>query len=339
MLLTGSIYNTKADHIIRASAFFVMSFGFLFGSLLGPTIASRLMETGSPWTPLVIAYTLIPFGVSLMVFIPETLQSKRDADEDASQGEHTSASTIKTQLKEALTHSTKYFSMLKLASVVLILITYLIHFPIIVARGQFFVQYFSKRFGWKLSQTGYFLSLRGFISIFVLLVALPGLSTLLLSPSFPFRWTASRKDLTLARLSLFSITIGSVLLAGPNVPMVVSGIVVTTLGDGLSPLCRSLATSFVDSRHTSSLYVLIGISETVGLMFAGPTLAWLFEIGMSLNGLWLGMPYIWLASISALVAVGLCFVRLPTGSVKLSEIDSIDVAGESGLVDGNEAEI
>jgi hypothetical protein len=276
-----------------------------------------------------IAYVLIPLGVSIMILIPETLPAKTEADKDVAQEERNLVSKVKSQFQSTTTHSAKYFTMLKSASVVLVLLTYLIHFPVFLARGQFFVQYFSKRFEWKLAKTGYLLSLRGCISIFVLLVALPGMSKLLLSPFFPFRFTASKKDLTLAQLSALFITIGAVLLSAPNIPTVIFGIIIITLGDGLSPLCRSLATSFVDSRHISSLYVLIGIVETIGLTYAGPALAWFFTKGMELKGLWLGMPYFWLASISALATIGLGFVRLSTRSVKLSEADGIDGGRES----------
>lgn len=266
-----------------------------------------------------------------MIFIPETLQTKPSDHKDAHIEDVTLISSIKSQIREA-----KYLSMFKSLSLVLVILTYLIHFPAIIARGQFFVQYFSKRFNWQLAETGYLLGLRGFLSIFMLLVALPRVSKVLLSPTSRFRMTVAQKDLALAQFSALAITIGAVLLGGSNVPTVISGIVIATLGDGLSPLCRSLATSFVDSRHTSSLYVLIGVVETIGMIFAGPALAWLFTMGMKLKGLWLGMPYFWLAGISGIAAIGLFFVRIPIGSVKLAEVDGVSAEINEDLADENE---
>jgi hypothetical protein len=271
-----------------------------------------------------------------MIFIPETLQTKPSDHKDASLEEATIISPTKSQIREAFTHSAKYLSMFKSISLVLVILTYLIHFPVIIARGQFFVQYFSKRFNWQLAKTGYLLGLRGFVGIFVLLVALPGVSKILISPTSRFRMTVVQKDLVLAQFSALAIMIGAVLLGGSNIPTVISGIVIATLGDGLSPLCRSLATSFVDSRRTSSLYVLIGVVETIGMIFAGPALAWLFTMGMKLKGLWLGLPYFWLAAISAIATIGLLFVRIPAGSVKLAEVDGVSDEIDEELADENE---
>jgi hypothetical protein len=81
---------------------------------------------------------------------------------------------------------------------------------------------------------------------------------------------------------------------------------------------------------------LIGVVETIGMIYAGPALAWFFATGMKLKGLWLGLPYFWLASIAALAMVGLCFVKLPAGSVKLAELEAMFDEDESDLMDRNE---
>ena len=129
-----------------------MACAFLMGSLIGPAVASKLMQTYSPWKPLILAYFLFIFGSCMMFFIPETLQTKSNSRKDTSEGEERLiTSTLKSKLRKALAHSSKYASMLKSVSVVLILLSYLIHYPVFVARGQFFAQYFSKRFDWQLA--------------------------------------------------------------------------------------------------------------------------------------------------------------------------------------------
>ncbi|KAN0099811.1 MFS general substrate transporter [Hyaloscypha variabilis] len=323
-VIIAVLYSIAADvesDAHRASAFFLMSFAFLSGNMVGTLLASKLMTIFSAWAPLLLAYVMIPLGTSVMIFIPETLQAKPEVHIVEPTGKANILSSFKSQAKKALTHGAKYLSMLKSISLVMVMFTYLTHWPSIIARGQFFVQYFSKRFDWELANTGYLLALRGGVSIFMLLVALPGISSLLLSSKF--RMTVPKKDLALAQFSILAITIGALLAGGNNVPTVISGIIIGTLGDGISPLCRSLATSFVDSRHTSSLYVLIGVVETIGMMYAGPALAWLFTTGMKMKGLWLGLPYFWLATLSGLSTLGLCFVKLPKESVKFEEEDAL----------------
>jgi MFS transporter, PCFT/HCP family, solute carrier family 46 (folate transporter), member 1 len=302
-----------------------MAFASLSGNLLGPIISSKLMEIGSPWTPLVVAFITTALAMSLIIFVPETLHLKKNTDEDAFQGPNF-FSSLKLHLQHNFALLTESFSMLKSPPLALILLTYLIQAPIILAIGQFFVQYVSKRFGWSLSKTGYLLSMRGIVSIIVLLVALPGLSKLLLSPSFPFRFSASRKDLILAQFSALFLTLGSLLLAGPDISLVILGVVVITLGGGLAPVCRSLLTAFIDPQHTSRLYTLIGIVESVGSLYAGPALAWFFTTGMRLKGLWLGLPYFWLALVCALATIALCFVR---SAAEPTEMPGAEEAGES----------
>jgi len=310
-----------------------MAFASLSGNLIGPLISSKLMEIGSPWTPLVVAFITTTLAMSLIIFVPETLRLKNNTDEDASQGPKF-FSSMKLHLQHNFARLTESFSILRSLPLALILLTFLVQAPIILAVGQFFVQYVSKRFDWTLSKTGYLLSIRGIISIIVLLIALPGLSKLLLSPYFPFRFSPSRKDYILAQSSALFLTLGSLLLAGSDISLVILGVVVITLGGGLAPLCRSLLTAFIDSQHTSRLYTLIGIVESVGSLCAGPALAWFFTMGMKLKGQWLGLPYFWLALVCALATIALCFVG---SAAEPTETPGAEETEESNLGEEYEA--
>lgn len=207
--------------------------------------------------------------------------------------------------------------MLKSPHVTLLLLTNLVYMPTILSVGQFFVQYVSKRFDWPLADTGYLLFVRGIVSIAVLLIALPVLSKLLL-----LRVSPSMKDLVLAKASALFLAVGFLFLAGSHISIIISGVIIMTFGDGLSPLCRSLLTNFVDSQHTSTVYVLIGIVESISSIYAGPALAWFFTTGMRLSGPWLGLPYLWLALNADLVLIALYFVR--------SEATMLETEGADG---------
>jgi hypothetical protein len=298
-----------------------MALSSLTGALLGPLLSSKLMGLGLLWTSLLISIVAIPLATSLIVFIPETLQVKSFIDEDGSSRKRSPISSAKMHLKHAISQFAESVSMLKSPSLVLTLLTYIIQYPVVIGMTQFFSQYVSKRFGWTLANTGYLLSIRGVANIIVLLLILPGLSKLLLSPALPFRLSAPRKDLTLARLSTLALALGLLLLAGPDIVAVAAGTVVVTLGAGLGPSCRALITTFVDAQHTSRLYTLIGIVEVVGAMYSGPGLAWFFTIGMQLGGLWLGLPYLWLAALCALAGLALCFVTVGKTVEKVAETE------------------
>jgi len=176
---------------------------------------------------------------------------------------------------------------------------------------RFGVRYTSKRFGWSIASFGYLLSVRASVSIILLLVILPLLSSMLMSDKFPFHYTARDKDLSLARLSSIALVCGSLLTADPTIGVVVSGFLLSTLGSGFSGFCRSLATTFVDQRHIAKMYTLLNIVDTIGAFLAGPLMAWAFIVGIRLRGSWLGLPYIVLAVCGAMAAVAIYCVRLP----------------------------
>ncbi|KJK63126.1 MFS like protein [Aspergillus parasiticus SU-1] len=199
------------------------------------------------------------------------------------------------------------FSTLKSTSIIVVLATFLTRMPEHLATSQFFAQYISKRFDWPLAKTGYLLTVRGIVHLVVLSLALPCLSKLLLRKQRP-----ASKDLTLARFSAALAAVGALGMAASQIRLVLSGLVLQSLGAGLGPLCRSLAISHVAPQDTSKLNTLIGIVETISMLFAGPALAWLFEMGMKLGELSLGLPYFALAGLFLLCLVGLLFVRAPS---------------------------
>ncbi|KAK0625822.1 major facilitator superfamily domain-containing protein [Immersiella caudata] len=330
--IIAAFYATISDivsEVDRASAFFFLSFAALMGPFVGPVLSSFLMQRASPWVPLLLTAAIALLGLGIIAFIPETLAPPK-ADDDEQDSEEppvntngSISSTISNHIRSSLSRLAKSASMLKTWSLILILSTFMIQDIELVATSQFFVQYVSKRFDWSLAEAGYLLSIRGTINIILLLVILPGLSRLLVSSTTPLQLSPARRDLVLAQVSAIFLAVGAFLLAGPSVSLVIAGLALNTLGSGLSSLCRSLATTYVDAQHTTSLYSLISIADVIGSLYAGPSLAWLFHTGMRLGGLWLGLPYVGLASLLALAAMALAFVRI-MGASATHQVDSGD---------------
>lgn len=286
-----------------------MTFASLAGASIGPAISSGLMESFSPWIPALVGFFAMLIGPGMLVFIPETFHpSKQDStpEPDCGEMEEPQRNTFKLHLTQSLRLLRASLTLLYSTSIILVLATFLTRMLEILATSQFLAQYVSKRFDWPLAKTGYLITIRGIIHIMVLLVVLPLLSKVLLLWQQP-----AVKDLTLARISAALAAAGALGMASSKIGVVIFGLVVESLGPGLSPLCRSLATSFVMSQDTSKLNTLIGIVETIGSLFAGPTLAWLFEIGVKREGLLLGLPYFGLAGSFLLCLLGLFFVQSP----------------------------
>ncbi|KAJ5206688.1 Major facilitator superfamily domain general substrate transporter [Penicillium cf. griseofulvum] len=317
-VLLANLYSIASDLVIqsdRASAFFLMAFASLLGASVGPAISSAFMETFSPWVPAFISFFVNLAALIPLFFVPETLSpSKRDSNSEQIHPESEERPhSFRWYLSQSL-HLSSSIASMKSPSIILVLATFLTAAPEVLGTSQFLAQYISKRFDWPLAKTGYILTLRGVIHMGVLLFTLPLLSKILLRSQRP-----PVKDLMLARASVAIAAIGALFMAASQIGLVVAGLAVHSLGSGLAPLCRSLATSYVAPQDTSKLNTVIGIVETTGSLFAGPALAWLFEMGMKLGGRSLGLPYYGLAASFVLCLVGLIFVHPPTREEETDE--------------------
>lgn len=296
-----------------------VSLGSLVGNLFGPLTASSLMRTSSPWTPIALSLIILLLAMGVIGFIPETLPALKQEEEWSVSRDDSLYGTVnsyvwgfKDQIKEAI-------GMIRQPSLSLILFAFLCPSPVGIATSALFIQYVSMRFDWSMAAAGYLLSVRSMVNVFVVLLVIPGLSKLLVSGVVVKGFSAGEKDRFLAQASAFSLAAGFLLLAGTTMPIVISGLIVKTLGAGLPSLCRSLAAYHTSAENTSKLQTVIGITETMGLLVAAPGLAWMFSIGMKLGGVWMGLPYVVTSGYLLVTAVALLFVKLPTDSFVLLE--------------------
>ncbi|KGO77572.1 Major facilitator superfamily domain, general substrate transporter [Penicillium italicum] len=306
-VLLANLYSIASDLVVqsdRASAFFLLAFASLVGASVGPAISSICMEAFSPWVSAFIAFFANLVALIPLFFVPETLTTLKQ-DSNSEQESEDEPRNFPSYLSHLLQLGS-FIALLKSSSLVIVLATFLTAAPEVLGTSQFLAQYISKRFDWPLARTGYLLTLRGVIHMVVLLFTLPLLSKVLL------RYQPSPvKDLTLARVSVAIAAVGALCMASSQIGLVITGLAIHSLGSGLAPLCRSLATSYVVPQDTSKLNTVIGIVQTTGSLFAGPAFAWLFETGMKLGGTSLGLPYYGLAGSFALCLVGLVFVHPP----------------------------
>lgn len=309
LTFTSVVHLISNTHITkRASAFFLIAFASLVGASVGPAIASTFMGTFSPWVPAFISFFANLVALIPLLFVPETLSPSKwdsNSEQDHANSEE-EPNNFRLHLSRSLHLIGSSIAKLKSPSMILVLATFLTAAPEAIGTSQFLAQYISKRFDWPLAKTGYLLTLRGVIHMGVLLFTLPLLSKILLRYQRP-----PIKDLTLARGSVIFAAVGAICMAASQIKWVVAGLAVHSLGSGLAPLCRSLATSYVAPQDTSKLNTVIGIVETTGSLFAGPALAWLFETGIKLGGMSLGLPYFGLAGSFVFCLMGLMFVHPP----------------------------
>jgi MFS family permease len=312
----------------------------LLAQILAPSIASFLMAK-SPWIPLIIGLSMIVLGPALIVFIPETLHMRPRANESASltpdaASERSVSSknddkpsffaVVISKVMDSLKQIYGSPSVLHSLPILLLLVSFVMQ-PFTNQSVDLSVRYVSNRFNWKLREAGFLLSLRAFVNFVLLLVLLPGLSHYLTKY---LHFSSTRKDLFLARISVVVLVIGALLIAiSPTIILTIIGMVIFSLGTGTVALTRSLITSLVDQEHVGRLYAAIGLVETCGNLAAGPTLAALYTLGLQLQGPWIGLPFLALAVICFVGAIGIwsfgCLTRkLPRDRMPSGEDEDVD---------------
>jgi len=200
------------------------------------------------------------------------------------------------------------------------------------------LRYISKRFSWKLSDTGFLLSLRALVNIILLAAILPALSYYLTERLL---LSSKKKDLSIARVSAFLLAIGSFLMAmSPEIGFTIFGLVVMTLGTGFTSLVRSLITTLVDREHVARLYAVITMIEIVSAMIASPSIAGLYALGLKWKGGWIGLPFYFLALICFGAGMGVwCFrfIRKEREEMPYGDEDRDSICGNTMFMDNNSA--
>ncbi|KND93588.1 hypothetical protein TOPH_01530, partial [Tolypocladium ophioglossoides CBS 100239] len=330
-VLLATLYAMAADVSTekeKATSFLYLTFGATAGGLVGPLLAGVLMEKYGPWVPIYIVLAITPFMLSVFFFIPETLivESKSHRKQD-----RPLLVELKQHISNGLGDLVHSVHMIKNVNIPLVLITFLFQSGRCTAYTSILAQYISKHFGWRLAETSLLLSPLGVLNLIVL-VALPKLSQILMSPRF--RFTIFGKDLFLTQASTLIIIFGALIEGfSHNVVLFLIGLSIGTFGAADSPLARATVSHYVDAEYTSRLYAFIGMVEVLGSFIGGPALAWFFDQGLRRKGIWTGLPWFYIALLCSIALVALLFVKPPKKSLHEEEAHN-----EGGGVNGSASE-
>ncbi|EED21287.1 adenylate cyclase, putative [Talaromyces stipitatus ATCC 10500] len=180
--------------------------------------------------------------------------------------------------------------------------------------AEFFLNYVSKRYGWRISQASFWLTYRNVVNLVLLSTILPGLSVLLLKRGF----SAGKKDLWISRASIICLAFGAFFIGlAPKLSLMVTGLTIFALGHGFVPAVLSLATPFIEPGHVGMLYTAMTIGETIGKIANEPLLTGSFELGMRVGGLLLGLPFVATGVLLTITAVSVHSIRLPIQPIHL----------------------
>ncbi|KAJ0161519.1 hypothetical protein CTA2_6085 [Colletotrichum tanaceti] len=350
VVVFNNIYAMAADvstETDRASNFVFLSVGAVAGGLLGPLTSGFLMERYGPWVPIRLVFGFTPFVFLIMLLLPETLRGGKalsslspppspDGPNNQRQRQVSFSDAVREGLAHGLRELRESVSILRNRNILLCLVPPLISSPLVAAQMHTLPQYISKNFGWTLAQTSFLLSPLGLGHLGILLV-LPWISTAVVDPAGRFRRTGFGKDALLAKASYVMIAGGALIEAlGRDIVVFLVGLVVGTLGSASGPLTRAMITEFVAPEHTSRLYALTSMVDTLGSPLGGPVLAWAFSVGLEKKGAWKGLPWFYVSFLATLALAALALVREPRkkGPVHLESENGMEgLDYESGTED------
>lgn len=305
----------------------------------------------SPWIPVFIGFVLLMLGFCVMIFIPETLKARTDhghitqnslfvSIHDGSVSQEDSGLGMSSKIVSVIPSKFRAFQedllLFKSTTLIVLLISFVIH-PLILVLGTFFPRYVSRRFNWSLADSGYTMSYKAVINIFLLLVILPAVSYMLSRTSkdtskwyarFELGLSTRSKDLVLARGSLFFLIAGAFLLgSSATIYSAIFALTLWTLGTGFSSACRSLITMLVNQEYVGRLYAIVSLVEVFGMLTASPLMATLYSWGLERaekNGsdVWMGSPFYGIMIICGLCGSGIWFITLPQEDEMVHDTDN-----------------
>ncbi|KAJ5773794.1 Major facilitator superfamily domain general substrate transporter [Penicillium paradoxum] len=337
----------------RAGIFFQFAIVSMGADFVTSAFSSYLM-TLNPWIPLVIGFAIVMAGMMLILVLPETKHAlpfhpaapTHVELSDLTDGTRPNHSLPKHEDPEPLheeadmngehldkpptwsipSYSHKsfmekfhanyrfylkpYLFILGRKPVLLLLTAFLVYR---LSRGSswFLAQYISIRYSWTLAESNFLVACRPIVSIPLFLFGLPYLKRHVLNPHH----SSTKKDLWLARRSIFCLTVGTLGIGlSPSIAALIPSMIIQCLGSGFVFLTRSIITTLVERDETARLFTAIEIIQAVGNVFASLSITTVFQIGLRLGGFWIGLAWMMTSTLFCVVGVAIWIFRLPPDS-------------------------
>ncbi|KAH0369008.1 MFS general substrate transporter, partial [Aureobasidium melanogenum] len=298
MVVVSDVTNQES----RSTVFLRIYSANLTSNLLCPPVVAWIMMR-NPLVAVFMSIGCFCIGVPLSLLIPETLGYQQDfkPDENHSDEEDTT-STPRNQVKsfleqcyKPLVGSTKYFLHDKR---VILLITTFVPIMLTITIVPLLLQYASSRYSMTFASVTMLLTVRAGVTIAMFLFVQSCVYKLLANAGV----SGQKRDLLLTRGSAGLMLVGWATIGfSPNAIFFTASLMIATMGNGFPVFLRSFLTGLVEPNRVAELYTIVGVVDTLGLMIGGPLLAWLFQRGMQLGGVFVGLPFVVLGLIYAIV--------------------------------------
>lgn len=167
---------------------------------------------------------------------------------------------------------------------------------------------------------------RGIAVLLISTVLMPLISFLAIKH---FHYTSKQKDFRLTQACGLLAIVGFTAIGMAPTPIVlIVGLATLSFGSAIAVTSRTLATSFVPEDQIGTLYSIIQITMGVGMMSAGPLLAYAYRLGLALGKKWSGLPFLLGATLLAISLAIFSFIRLEPSRNGSSLAGEEEAAGE-----------
>ncbi|KAM7187475.1 MFS general substrate transporter [Rhypophila sp. PSN 637] len=339
----------------RASVFFLIGAALIMSEVLAGPLSAIMMTYWDPWFPVLTGSFLQLLAFFTAALLPETMPSPDPEtaplislldhqDEDEEEEEEEPDDTIPLiDWKHVFSNITTYHTDIKallLKRNVSSLVISVLFASVGRQAVQLIVQYASKRFNWTIALSSCIVAFKALVNLVMLCYLLPKIAKALLVKRYNL--SVVQKDHAVTRYSAWFLAFGALIMgmSGPISAVFISGVWVLALGWGYFAAVRSLALGVVSSNEIGLMSSLLGWATSIGTMVAGPTMAVLFERGLSMGGFWVGLPYLVAGGLFVGAAVAVTFgvkdyrVDLISWEDEDEDDEGIvtDVAGSTGIL-------
>lgn len=105
-----------------------------------------------------------------------------------------------------------------------------------------------------------------------------------------------RRDRILTQINTLLVLMRWVfIVVAPSLMLLSNGVLVFNLGASFTVMVRTLVTSLVETSSLSTVYTHVSMMSSIGSLMARPLLAGMYHLGIVLDSIWLGLPFIFAA--------------------------------------------
>ncbi|PIG85350.1 MFS multidrug transporter [Aspergillus arachidicola] len=293
-MIADATAEAERDTVILRFGIATVSAGFL------ANVTSSVLMKFDSRVPLMAGCGLLFAGLLVANLLPETLR-KKSQETTISADTSISLTSLVLRIKKTIW---SYRFICYNYPVAVILPAFFV--TQLAGGSAFLVQYISIRFHRTIADATLLVALQHAFTIPVLFFILPQISERLRASI-----SILQSDLLLARISVMLLALGLFGIGlSSSINTLIPSLLLHAAGAGFVLITRGLITGLASREETARLYTLIEATQSIGEVTASLYITNSLNWGLGRGGLWIGLPWLIVSFLLALIALVLGMLRL-----------------------------